>query len=75
MVADGADLGSLGADDDVTAVAAFPHLHFALSKDFFGLDVMQQGAVTLFVVLLDGSHTTELGGQLGEALGFGGAAP
>ena len=72
MVADGADVGSLGADDDVAAVAAFPHLHFALGKNFFGLDVVQQGAVTLLMVLLDGGHTTELGGQLGEALGFGG---
>ena len=41
MVADGADLGGLGADDDVAAVAAFPHLHFALGKDFFGLNVVE----------------------------------
>ena len=73
VVADGADLGSLGADDDMAAVAAFPHLDFALGKDLFGLDVMQQGAVTLFVMLLDGGHATKLGGQLGEALGLGGA--
>ena len=73
MVADGADLGGLGADHDVAAVAAFPHLNLALGKDLFGFDVVQQGAVTLLVMLLDGGHTTELGGQLGEALGFGGA--
>ena len=41
MVADGADLGGLGADDDVAAVAAFPHFHFALGKDFFGLNVVE----------------------------------
>ena len=70
MVAEGADVGGLGADDDVAAVAAFPHLHFAFGEDLFGLDVVQQGAVTLLVVLLDGGHTTELGGQLGEALGL-----
>ena len=65
VVADGADLGGLGADDDVTTVAAFPHFHFALGKNFFGLDVVQQGTVTLLVVLLDGGHATELGGQFG----------
>ena len=73
MVADGADLGGLGADDDVAAVAAFPHLHLALGEDRLGLDVVQQGAVALLVVFLDGGHATELGGQLGEALGLGGA--
>ena len=30
MGADGADLRGGGADDDVTAVAALPHLHLAL---------------------------------------------
>ncbi len=73
MVADGADVGSFGADDDVAAVAAFPHLYLALGEDLLGLDVVEQGTVTLFVVLLDGGHAAELGGQFGETLGFGGA--
>ena len=72
MVADGADIGGLGADDDMAAVAAFPHLHLALGEDLLGLDVVQQGAVTFLMVFLNGGHTTELGGQLGEALGLGG---
>ncbi len=70
VVADRADLGGLGADDDVAAVATFPDVHLALGEDLLGLDVVQQGTVTLLVVLLDGGHTTELGGQLGEALGL-----
>ncbi len=43
MVADRADLGGLGAHDDVAAVAAFPHFHLALGEDLFGFDVVQQG--------------------------------
>lgn len=56
MVADGAHLGSLGADDDVTAVAALPHGDAALLKDSLGLHILQQCAVTLFVGLLDSSN-------------------
>ena len=41
MVADGADVGDLGADHDVAAVAAFPYLLFSLGEDLFGLDVVQ----------------------------------
>ena len=52
MLAGGADLGSLDTDDDVTAVAALPHLDFALLEDLCGFHVLQQGAVTLLVVLL-----------------------
>ena len=33
VIAGGADFGSLSTDDDVTAVAAFPYLNFALSKN------------------------------------------
>ena len=72
MGADGAEHGGLGADDDVAAVAALPHLDGALLEDLLGLDVVQQGAVALLVVLLDLGHQAELGGELGEALVLGG---
>lgn len=64
MLADGAHLGSLGADDDVTAVAALPHGDAALLKDSLGLHILQQCAVTLFVGLLDSSNPTELLGKI-----------
>ena len=72
MVADGADLGSLGANDDMAAVAAFPHLDLALLEDGGRLDVLEQGAVALLVVLLDGADLAELLGELGETLFLGG---
>ena len=50
MGADGADLGGLGADDDVPAVAALPNLHLALFKDGGSLDVPEQCAVALLVL-------------------------
>ena len=59
-----ADLGGLLAHHDVTAVAALPHLHLALGKDLRHLHIVQQGAVTLLVVLLDGGHQKELLRQL-----------
>ena len=45
MAAGGADLRRLGADDDVSAVAAFPDLDLALFKDLRRLQIVQQGAV------------------------------
>ena len=38
--AGGADVRRFGADDDVTAVAAFPDLDLAFFKDGCGLDVL-----------------------------------
>ena len=51
----------------MTAVAALPDLHFALLKDLQGFHILQQLAVALFVVLLNGSNQAELGCQLLEA--------
>ena len=51
----------------MSAVAALPYLYFALGEHCSGLDVLEQGAVTLFVMLLDSSDAAELGGKLGEA--------
>ena len=72
MVADGADVGSGSADHDVAAVAAFPYLDFALGEDSGGLDILEQCAVALLVVLLDGSDQAEFLGQLGETFCVGG---
>ena len=67
MLADRANLGSLGANDQVAAVTALPHSNAALLKDGHGLHVAQQLAVALLVGLLNGSNATELLGQLMEA--------
>mgnify|MGYP006873004235 CR=1 FL=1 len=64
MVADGAYLGSLLAYDDVATVAALPDGVAVLREDFLVLDVLQQAAVALLVVLLDGGHAAELLRQL-----------
>ena len=68
VIAGGADFGGLGAHHDVAAVAALPHFYFALGKHFCHFNVVQQGAVALFVMLFNGSHQAEPGSQFGEAL-------
>ena len=72
MRAHRADLGRSLAHHDVAAVAALPHLHLAFGEDFLGLDIAQEGTVTLFVALFDGCYHTELGGQGLEAFFLGG---
>lgn len=67
MGADRANLRGLGADDDMAAVPAFPHLDFALFKNRYRLHVPEQRAITLLVMLLNGADHTELGSQFGEA--------
>ncbi len=71
MCADGADLRGFSADNDMTAVAALPHLDLALGKDFGSFKIVKQGAVTLFMVLFDCGNHAELCSQCGEALLFG----
>ena len=70
MGADGADLRRGGAHDDMSAVAALPYLDLALGEDGGGLHVLKQGAISLLVLLLYGSHHTELDCKLGEAFGL-----
>ena len=62
MVAGRTDLRRVGTDHNVTAVAAFPHLDFAALEDLRGLHVVQQRAIALLVVLLDGGDAPELRG-------------
>ena len=68
MSADRADLGSLGADHDMTAITALPNLNFTLGKDFLRLHIVQQGAVALFMMLFDSGNSAELCSKLVEAL-------
>ena len=60
MLADGADCGSLLADVDVSAVAAFPHGDLVLLEDHTGLDVLQEVEVPLLVGLLDSTDASSL---------------
>ena len=75
MVADRADIRRLGSHNDMTAVAAFPDFDFTLLKDLLGFDVLQQGTVTLFMMLLNGSDAAEFGGQFRETFFFGNRFP
>ena len=72
MVAGGANLRGFLTHDDVTAVAALPHLDLAFGEDLRRLYIAQQGAVTLLMVLFDGSDQTETLCQLVETLLIGG---
>ena len=72
MAAGGANLGCLLTHNDVTAVAALPHLDLALGKDLRHLHIVQQGTVALLTVLFNGSDQAEALGQLVEALLVGG---
>ena len=71
MGADRADLRSLGANHDETAVAALTDLNLALLKDLLVLHVVQQVALSLLMGLLDGSNASKLGRKSRKALFLG----
>lgn len=56
MITRRADFRRLCSDDDVSAVAALPYLHFALFKYGRRLHVLKQSAVSFFVVFLNFTH-------------------
>src|SRR3712207_724795 len=66
MVASGAYLGGLLADNNVSAVAAFPDTIVVAAENNAILDVLQQLQVALLVVLLDSGYQLKLGCNLGE---------
>ena len=68
MGAGGADLRRGCAHHNVAAVAALPHLHLALGEDLGQLHIAQQRPVALLMVLLDGGHQAEFGGQLRDKI-------
>ena len=74
MCADRAYRRSLGAHYDVAAVAAFPHLDFALLEHGGGFHVLEECAVAFFVALFDSGDHAELVGKGLEAFGFGGGS-
>ena len=71
MVADGAGLRSLGADNDVAAVTAFPNLDFRFLKYLGGFNVLEQSTVTLLMTFLNCCHTTETCCKFRESLLLG----
>ena len=72
MIAGRANLDRGGAHDYVAAVAAFPHLDFALFKHIGHLDVFEQRAITLLVMLFDRGDQPEAMRQLLKVLCLGG---
>ena len=60
MLADRANLRSLGSYYDMSAVTALPDGNAALLKHLHGLHVAQKLAVALLVHLLNDSYATEL---------------
>ena len=64
MVAHGAHLGSLLADNDMAAVGTLPDGVAVAREDDVLLDVVQQLQVTLLVQFLDGSNALHLIGNL-----------
>ena len=60
MSASGAHFGSISANNDVSAVAAFPNLNLALCENFGKLNVLEECTVSFFVMTLDSSNETEL---------------
>ena len=71
MSANRANLRSLGANNDVTAVTAFPNLDFALSEYLGSFHILQECSVAFFMMALDFANGTEFSSQFGEAFSFG----
>ena len=71
MVANRADLRSVFANDDVSAVAAFPNREVITDEYDSAFDGIEQFAISLLVMLLDFSDHPEFGGDFLEAFFFG----
>ena len=68
MVANGALLGSLCAENEMSAVAAFPHNYSALFEYSLSFYVGKKRTVSLLVSLFNSRYTAELCCKLVEAL-------
>ena len=53
MIAGRTNLRRLGADNDMSAVSAFPDFDFALGEHFLCLYIVQERAVSFLVVFFD----------------------
>jgi hypothetical protein len=71
MIADRADLRSLGADMNMSAVAAHPDLLAVLGEYLALLKIFEKLKIALFVGLLYGGYHAEFNCDLLEALGLG----
>ena len=67
MVAHGANLRGLGADDDVAAVGALPDAVAVAGEDYALFDVGKELTIALLVLFLDGAYHLELCGNRVEA--------
>ena len=72
MITGRTNIRGLSADDDMTAVTAFPNFDLALFKYPSGFDIFEQCAVSFFMVLFNFGDQSELCGKLREALRLGG---
>ena len=72
MIAGRTNLRRLGADNDMSAVSAFPDFDLALGENLLCLYIVQQRAVSFLVVLFDFTDQTEFCRQLREALSLSG---
>ena len=70
IIAGSAGFGRTGANHDMAAVTALPHLDLALGEDFCHLHILQQSTIALLVVLLNSGDQTESGSVFGDALGL-----
>ena len=61
-------LRCLDADNDMAAVSAFPDFNVALRENLFCFYIVQERAVSFFMVLFDFTDQTEFCRQLREAL-------
>ena len=68
MGAGRANLRRFGTHHDMSAVPALPNLF----EDLLGLHILQQGAITLLVVLFNSGNQAEFRSQFRKALFFGG---
>ena len=67
MIAGRAHFRRIRAYYDVTAVAALPYLHFTLREYLRRLDILQECAISLLMVLLNRAYQSKLLRQLFKA--------
>ena len=67
MRADRTYLRRCGAYNDVSAVAALPHLDIALFEHLSCLNIVQQRAVALLMLLFNGAYKAEFFGKFRES--------
>ncbi len=72
MLADGANFRSVGANYDMTAVAAGPDLVAVARENEAVFNISQKSLVSFFVMLFNLANHAEFGSDLSEALLLGG---